>query len=469
MPNHSALLIGVDDYSLYDASAGNAPGTSDLQGGRNDVRAWLRLCKEIGIGTIRVLTSPAIELAEPGVECREATAQEIREGVAWLAEQLGGIWVEPGPPLGVLVFSGHGDQTSNEGLVLCPADAGVSGEELTGVVSLDEIQKMLASKGAERNLTVVLDCCHDGDAAVSGRHRVTALRPRLGAMAPVRPRVGERMFCAASLGEPSYQGAFGVDDDTVHGAFTWAFMTARSRWSTRPQGATSELSISYARMRDAARDLLRAIDVGQTPEFDGHPGTATLPIFHRGMVAGADETSPTADGEMQIKQCDPGIWDYRIYTFMQGLTKIADMLVARTADPHSRYSVGTEYWFMRNVPQSRSTTTVSMVDYPWTTPPPGSSGVSFTMVQNATWSSRPPVNTTDPLLWNGSTSAAIGIQWKLTLSGAVWGGSIIWSRSNPGSSNPNTLFAGPAQTQTFTLASSVPSQLTYNAVVLPAR
>ena len=44
-----ALLIGVDDYSTYDASTGHAKGTSDLLGSRNDVLAFFRACRERGM------------------------------------------------------------------------------------------------------------------------------------------------------------------------------------------------------------------------------------------------------------------------------------------------------------------------------------------------------------------------------------------------------------------------------------
>lgn len=161
MPKDSALLIGVGDYRAYDASNHQPPGTSDLAGSLNDVRAWLRLCKEVGIREVRILSSPPLDLAEEGVEVREATAEELRAGVSWLAGQLGGAPADAAP-IGLLVFSGHGAETANEGLVLCPTDTVAVEGELAMVVSLEELQGVLASAGAERNLTVVLDCCHDG-------------------------------------------------------------------------------------------------------------------------------------------------------------------------------------------------------------------------------------------------------------------------------------------------------------------
>lgn len=178
--------------------------------------------------------------------------------------------------------------------------------------------------------------------------------------------------------------------------------------------------------------------------------------------AATDEVTPFI-----ILQCDPGLRDYRKYTFSQGVTQLGYMIVARNRQSATGYQTGTEYWFLNSVPQARETTTVVYEDYDWTTPPalpPGSA--SFTMPQNATWNAQPP-SASDPLLYNNQ-SPAIGIQWKLTQSGSTWGGSIIWSRTTPrAGTNPNTLFAGAPATQTFTYSSTVPSALTYNAPVTP--
>src|ERR1700722_14337902 len=44
-----ALLIGVDDYGTFDDARRKAPGTSDLGGSRNDVRAFWGLCRPLGV------------------------------------------------------------------------------------------------------------------------------------------------------------------------------------------------------------------------------------------------------------------------------------------------------------------------------------------------------------------------------------------------------------------------------------
>src|SRR3954469_8578964 len=90
-----ALLIGVNDYSAYDASQGKSKGTSDLPGSVNDARAWWTFCTAMGFlpENVRVLTSPGIHGEKlPGATehtMGEATERAILEGVKWLAEKLG--------------------------------------------------------------------------------------------------------------------------------------------------------------------------------------------------------------------------------------------------------------------------------------------------------------------------------------------------------------------------------------------
>jgi hypothetical protein len=166
-----------------------------------------------------------------------------------------------------------------------------------------------------------------------------------------------------------------------------------------------------------------------------------------------------------IYQCDPGLKDYRVYTFTQG-SLVANMLVARVRKPNV-FEVGTEYWYMNVVPSATASTTVEMADYYWsTTPnPPITLPMSFTMVQDATWTIAPPSLAQGPLQVNAVTPN-IGIQWKLTRTSGVWNGSIIWSRTTPRAGvDPNSLFAGSPSTQVFTDSSTVPSTLTYNANV----
>ena len=44
-----AVLIGVDDYSAFDASRALPAGTSGLAGSLNDVRVWWKQCRLLGL------------------------------------------------------------------------------------------------------------------------------------------------------------------------------------------------------------------------------------------------------------------------------------------------------------------------------------------------------------------------------------------------------------------------------------
>lgn len=131
-----ALLIGIEDYSMLDRSAGNPQGTSDLRGARNDVHAMAMLVRTMDIPAenIRVLSSPlmgpndfdAVAMAlNPAQNMNMvdatfgyASRQEILSGISWLAEKL----AEDEHAQGVLYFSGHSILTQDGHPCLAPAD-----------------------------------------------------------------------------------------------------------------------------------------------------------------------------------------------------------------------------------------------------------------------------------------------------------------------------------------------------------
>src|SRR5262249_24245822 len=103
-----AVLIGVDDYSVYDASVSNPKGSSSLSRSRNDVRAFFRLCRQLGFAAenIRVLTSPKLRANEldggPLPEnVFEANGAQIEAAPEWLSSKLVGRTA----PIGLLTFS----------------------------------------------------------------------------------------------------------------------------------------------------------------------------------------------------------------------------------------------------------------------------------------------------------------------------------------------------------------------------
>lgn len=427
-----ALLIGVDDYSAYDASVKAAPeDTNDLRGSVNDVRAWYRLCRELGYPAenIRVLASP--EIARPeleGATVGPATSDAIRAGVAWLADKLGA----PDKPAGVLTFSGHGGM-SQKGLIVCPTDVKQEGDEIVNAVHLVEIQATIAKRNAGRNLTAIFDCCRAGRGQGS---QPTALQRILRAAYHeiAAPAIGDRMFFAADPRTAGYQAELG---GRWHGAFTWAFMTVKDQWSiVEDANGNRELTISYEDMRARTEALLSALAFEQQPALVCRPGAMGMPVFNRGPATDADTTSDTPDAARSRIQLDPGHKGYRLYTITYSVnssfntyTTVGQVLVPNTGATFGSLSFvpGTEYWYLtNNVPTtSQYYLRFSWVDYDWTTSAPTVGTQSFTMNQNPSWSSTTvPSSSYSNYMVNGQYQFCL--TWGLTVSGGVWNGTLTW-------------------------------------------
>lgn len=300
--DNCALFIGVNDYRTFDQSTGAPPGTSDLAGSRNDVLSFYRVCRQMGIGpeNIRVLTSPKLTtddlqgLADASI--REATKQEILDGVDWLARRIGG---KDGPP-GLFTYSGHGDFKEGEGLVVCPSDT--SGRNLDHAIPLAKIQEVFAKQAALESLTVVLDCCHSG--ATRGARKALSLTGRKvpPAMATGLASIGERVLSAAAPKGTSYQSRFAGEH---HGGFSWALTSAMDQWTARAEGSSVELSVSYGDLLMRARGLLATLGFDQVPELKGPPFVEQIPFFHRGRGGRREETSVSPDKHRRGGQLNP--------------------------------------------------------------------------------------------------------------------------------------------------------------------
>ncbi len=214
-----ALLIGVDDYSSFDVSRRQAPGTTDLPGSRNDARAFWRLCRRIGIqpANIRVLTSPPIDFHElPGAgpeNVAPATEAEILAGAAWLASQLQARAQPDARPTGLLTYSGHGDWLAGQGPGALPRRRDGRGHPAISshAVPFRVLNEMLGEDGAAENLTVVLDTCHSGAIGGAGDRPLT--HRRLGSLTgnavsghvPASEQLAGRVMVAARRDQVAYQ------------------------------------------------------------------------------------------------------------------------------------------------------------------------------------------------------------------------------------------------------------------------
>ncbi len=428
-----ALLIGVDDYGTFDDARRNAPGTSDLGGSRNDVRAFWGLCRRLGIKpvNIRVLTSPPIDYRELEGASPEsvgpATEAQILAQTRWLAARL----AHASKPTGLLTYSGHGDALAGEGLVLCPSDVGATpgadGEpQLTHTVSLRKLDELLA--GCADNLTVVLDTCHAG---------LTGRAPAAEAHVDTHVGLSGRVLAATRHHQVAYQATLGGQP---RGVFSWALTTAMEQWKASQEGSTVRLDLSYGKLVETAGRLMSALSFDEAPELHGPAGLADLAVFHPGLVGHPGETHDRPDGDFKTKEIDPGTKDYIIYSVLDVTgAQIGQILVTTTAS--GIYSANREYWYVTtNLSNSTGATFVPGTAEYWSTPPSGLGTLSFTMSSTFTWTGGSYHGT----LPTGASATGIylAMNWQVVVSAGVWLGNVIWWQGN----STGTIFGGTAST-----------------------
>ena len=434
-----ALLIGVDDYSSFDASRRQPLGTTDLPGSRNDARAFWRLCRRVGIeaANIRVLTSPPIDFHElPGAgpeNVAPATEAEILAKTAWLAEHLAAPRDGGDRPTGLFTYSGHGDWLPGKGLVLCPADVAATGDaDLVHAVPFHALNELLGRGVAAENLTVVLDTCHSGAVGAAGAgDRLT--HRRLGSLTgrapaghvPALEQLAGRVLVGARPDQVAYQA---VVDGQFRGVFSWALTVAMEQWRVTPEGSGVRLDVSYGKLVETARRVLSALWFEQTPELHGPAGLADLAVFHacrEGCLAGhPGDTTVVPNGVFKAAELDPGVDNYLIYTITQGGTQIGQVLVTSTEG--GGYGAATEYWYMTAGISSRSAVTITPgTSQSWTTPPSGLGTLSFKMANSTSWT-RATRSGNIMTYSNLTTGEYEGMVWGMTETAGVWSGTITW-------------------------------------------
>lgn len=307
-----ALLIGIDDYSAYDAAAGNPAGASDLRGARNDIRVYVQIALALGIGPgdIRVLASPPIPAAELGVgDSRPATNSEIEHGAHWLAESGG---------RAIMSFSGHGDVTDDGELLLCPAD--LAGDA-SNAMPLNHLAHMLQGAEAGQNVTLFIDACHAGASSDEHHNGVArrSLRGREVSRSPSRMQMpnGEHaalVLAASAAHQSSVEAPFA---GVWMGAFTWAVRTVLERWTTRMSMDDAYVDISYANLAARTRAVLDALTFEQRPEFDGPSALKSLPLFRRVDALAEGGASDKATGSIIDRELPPTISGFRVFEIVE--------------------------------------------------------------------------------------------------------------------------------------------------------
>jgi hypothetical protein len=470
-----ALLIGVDDYSTFDASAQKPKGTSDLRGSRNDVRTFWKLCRRIGIKAenIRVLASPAIAAADLEGALPEnvgtATKEEILDKAAWLGKML----AQKSNPTALMTYSGHGDWVAGHGLVLCPSDVTQGPEDkLAHAVSFHDLNERLAAHA--ENLTVVLDTCHSGsdpgvlppNAAGTGLGLTLTGRP-LSDLPGVKHRgtarelveLAGRVLAASRRDQVAYQVCV---DGEYHGVFSWAVTTALGQWHATQEAGYVRFDVSYGTLVQTAGNLIGALWIDQSPELHGPAGVADLAVLRQGLVGQPGETVAMPDGKAIPEQLDPGHFDYVIYALNDNAgNQLGQVLVTATASPDGTYLANYEYWYMTtNLSNSSAVTFTGGASQYWSNAPTGLGALSFSTPRTPHWTLSNL--TTVPILqyYNSLTGQLIGINWGMSNASGAWTGSITWWHNTPSNvfgANTTTTLSPGSQTGRYYYFVSTPT------------
>lgn len=338
-PVRFAVIIGVNDYSAFDASTGKAPGTSNLRGSVNDAGLYVRLARQLGVSddNMRVLVAPADGASRPanldGIPGGLPTQANIEAAFDWLIAQL---QANPGTQA-ILTYSGHGD-VDDEQLVLCPSDMvqGADGE-LQNAVHVDNVGGKLGGVAKTNLITIFLDCCHAGEAVKGTR----ALRPESRPQSRVRMRSnGHPVLAACRPTALSSEISFG---DTHFGAFSWAMTQVLGRWQ-EPDGGQpgAKYGIAYGEAPERAAMLMNSLAVEQSPIYEGTPEQAHARLFTR-----ADTDTVPVPMNADVRELYPGDQGiYRIYyVYDHSGYHIMSILVTgpNYAGP-STYAKNMDYW-----------------------------------------------------------------------------------------------------------------------------
>jgi uncharacterized caspase-like protein len=247
-PRRSALLIGINDYtaSRLTAIRAAAPGRDwpNLSGAVNDTAAMHEILVLLhGFDGSDIVT----------LNDQSATRSAILAAANTLAAQVSK------DDIVFFYFAGHGSQVRNsrsdepdkldESIV--PADS-IRGAPDIRDKELRRIFNAILDRGAR--LTVMIDACHSGSGA---RGLLTLARPR-----GIRPDLRDVADGSADGSRPENRGAVVIsaahddeeareardDRQTMHGAFTWAWMRAM-RDAAADEPAMETFTRAQARLR----------------------------------------------------------------------------------------------------------------------------------------------------------------------------------------------------------------------------
>jgi hypothetical protein len=281
-PHRSALLIGINDYtaSRLTTIRAAAPGRDwpNLSGAVNDtiaMRELLVLLRGFDAREIVTLNDQSATRSAILAAANALAATASRDDVVFF------------------FYAGHGSQVKNsrsdepdkldESII--PADSRRGADDIRDK-ELRRIFNAILDRGA--HLTVIIDACHSGSAA---RGLLTLARPR-GIHPDLRdvadggdygPRPENRGALVISAAHDDEEAREVRDDQqTMHGAFTWAWMRAmRDGAPASPSSPASPPSIDEPAMETflRAQARLRAAMPFQNPVLAGNAAQRRMPFL----------------------------------------------------------------------------------------------------------------------------------------------------------------------------------------------
>ncbi len=133
-------------------------------------------------------------------------------------------------------------------------------------------------------------------------------------------------------------------------------------------------------------------------------------------------------GAAQQAQLDPGQDDYVIYTLTNDTGfQLGAILVTATVDADLGYEANTEYWYLTsNLNNTSAVTFTGGSSTSWSSPPSGLGSLSFATARATSWTSGTPIGT---MMYHGSGSSLVALQWNMGFNGSLWTGSMTWYHS----------------------------------------
>lgn len=367
--NTFALIIGVNDYTLFDST-----GKSNLKGAVNDARRWHDfLVNTAGLAVpspnIHLLTAP-----EGSTTSRDTapTLSHIKDGITWLIERM---TVKEGDKVkvkenasGLIVLCGHGVRTEggdkdwfNVSAAFCPMNVKPDGKQIINTLHFDEIEYFLQKEGIAQNVTVVFDACFANAPAprigARGLLGVAAAYDRPGLEGSDIPsKIRSRLLLAC---EPDTHAYEFLSHGGWHGAFSTALLDLLERWKVQKDGDLSWVRVSYGNLIHRSRTLLDSLGVPQSSMLVAYPQVSLVPFLRAGVEHGDHLSSAEPDADLIGGQLSPGTDWFRVLTLETGSFKDAAPSILGiclvlgkekfevASDKY--YYPGVEYWFLKDI------------------------------------------------------------------------------------------------------------------------